>query len=126
MSFWSHQSTVFWSESAYSCQWTRWPSSQYVGFGLARIESSWASVWLRIDWICSMSVIIFDPYAKADEHDLPSDFRDAVANFKLNYKIRPLQIQNVREIVGDLIAGAAIFETKRVVKHIMRVQNYFG
>jgi hypothetical protein len=73
-----------------------------------------------------MSVIIFDPYAKADEHDLPSDFRDAVANFKLNYKIRPLQIQNVREIVGECVAGAAIFETKRVVKHIMRVQNYFG
>jgi hypothetical protein len=73
-----------------------------------------------------MSVIIFDPYAKADEHDLPSDFRDAVANFKLNYKIRPLQIQNMREIVGDLIAAAAIFDTKCVVKHIMRVQNYLG
>ena len=35
-SFRSHQSIVRCSDSAYSCQCTRWPSSQYVGFGSAR------------------------------------------------------------------------------------------
>jgi len=66
------------------------------------------------------------PDSKADEHDFAGDFRHAVANFELNSKIGAMELQNMREIVAKLVGRASICDTKRVVKHIMPVQNHFA